>query len=74
MNLDRIKFLEMFICTLCKMQTIGFQKLAIAFETPAKYGRQAKNTYKYGLEIIAMALLNPLEINKIDIFIFLAYT
>ena len=36
MNLARIKFFEMFICALCKVQTVGFQKLAIAFETSAK--------------------------------------
>ena len=34
--LARIKFFEMFICALCKVQTVGFQKLAIAFETSAK--------------------------------------
>jgi len=33
MNLARIKFFGMFICALCKVQTVCFEKLAIAFET-----------------------------------------
>jgi hypothetical protein len=36
MNLARIKFFGMFICALCKVQTVCFEKLAIAFETEAK--------------------------------------
>ena len=39
-----------------------------------KHGRPAKSTFKYGLEIIATALLNPFAINKIDIFKFLSCT
>jgi hypothetical protein len=35
MNLARIKFLGLFICALCKVQTICFEKLATAFETEA---------------------------------------
>jgi hypothetical protein len=37
MNLARINFLGIFICALCKAQTVGYEKLASAFETPAKY-------------------------------------
>ena len=36
MNSARIKFLGMFICALCKVQTVCFEKLAPAFETCAK--------------------------------------
>jgi len=32
MNLARIKFFGMFICALCKVQNVCFEKLAIAFE------------------------------------------
>jgi hypothetical protein len=35
MNLAHIKFFGLFICTLCKVQTICFEKLATAFETDA---------------------------------------
>jgi hypothetical protein len=35
MNLARIKFFGMFICALCKVQTVCFEKLATAFETDA---------------------------------------
>ncbi|MDR0295805.1 MAG: IS4 family transposase, partial [Prevotellaceae bacterium] len=33
MNLARIKFFGMFICALCKVQTVCFEKLVIAFES-----------------------------------------
>jgi hypothetical protein len=36
MNLARIKFLGLFLCALCKVQTVGLYKLAAAFETDAK--------------------------------------
>lgn len=36
MNLARIKLFGMFICALCKVQTVGFEKLATAFETRSK--------------------------------------
>jgi hypothetical protein len=36
MNLARIKFFGMFICALCKVQTVGYEKLAAAFEATAK--------------------------------------
>jgi hypothetical protein len=36
MNLARIKFFGMFICALCKVQTVGYEKPATAFETEAK--------------------------------------
>lgn len=32
LNFARIKFIAMFICALCKVQNVGFQKLAIAFD------------------------------------------
>jgi hypothetical protein len=33
MNLARIKFFGLFICALCKVQTVCFEKLAVSFET-----------------------------------------
>ena len=36
MNLARIKFFGLFLCALCKVQTICFEKLATAFESEAK--------------------------------------
>jgi len=36
MNLARIKFMGMFIYALCKVQTVCFEKLCIAFETDTK--------------------------------------
>lgn len=34
-NLARIRFISMFICSLCKVQTVGFEKLANAFNSKA---------------------------------------
>jgi len=36
MNLARIKFLGMFICALCKVQSVSYEKLKTAFESDAK--------------------------------------
>jgi len=36
MNLARIKFFGLFICALCKVQSVCFEKLACGFESPAK--------------------------------------
>jgi hypothetical protein len=36
MNMARIKFFGMFICALCKVQTVCFEKLATTFESNAK--------------------------------------
>lgn len=35
-NLDRIKFMSLFICALCKVQTVCFKKLAYCFDHPSK--------------------------------------
>jgi hypothetical protein len=39
-----------------------------------KHGRKAKSIFKYGLEMIATALLNPLINTNLDVFIFLSCT
>lgn len=36
MNMARIKFFSLFICALCKVQTVCFEKLASAFDTDVK--------------------------------------
>jgi hypothetical protein len=33
MNLARIKFIGLFICALCKVQSVCFEKLAASFDT-----------------------------------------
>ncbi|TKG95908.1 hypothetical protein EYV94_06345 [Puteibacter caeruleilacunae] len=35
-NLARLKLISIFVITLCKVQTVGFEKLANAFDTEAK--------------------------------------
>jgi len=36
MNLARIKFFGLFICALCKVQTVYFEKLSASFDTEVK--------------------------------------
>jgi len=39
-----------------------------------KHGRRAKSLFKYGLEMIAAVLLNPLAMVEVDVFKFLSCT
>jgi hypothetical protein len=47
MNLARIKFLGMFICALCKVQTVNYEKLSAAFETEAKSDSSRRRIQRY---------------------------
>ena len=47
MNLARIKFFGMFIGALCKVQTVGFEKPATAFETRAKSGSSLRRIQRF---------------------------
>ncbi len=35
-NLARIKFFGLFLCALCKVRTVGFERLSVAFDSQAK--------------------------------------
>jgi len=52
MNLARIKFFGMFICALCKVQSVGFEKLAIAFETTAKSDSSLRRIQRFMAEYV----------------------
>jgi len=54
MNLARIKFFGMFICALCKVQTVCFEKLACAFESEA----QANSSLRRIQRFMAQYVLN----------------
>ena len=47
MNLARIKFFGLFICALCKVQTVCFEKLATAFENEAAYGSSLRRIQRF---------------------------
>ncbi|MDR1055193.1 MAG: IS4 family transposase, partial [Prevotellaceae bacterium] len=47
MNIARVKFFGLFICALCKVQTVSFCKLATAFETPAKSGSALRRIQRF---------------------------
>jgi hypothetical protein len=94
MNLARIRFFGLFICALCKFQTVCFEKLfsivMLAFARAyvvgvhvnnhvkpirmLKHGKKAKSLFKYGLQIIATILPNPMTVIDLDIFKFLSCT
>jgi len=75
-NRSRIKFIAMFVAALCKVQTVGFEKLANAFDTPAKSASSLRRiqrfvaTYVFDRDIVArliFALLPERENLKLSI-------
>ncbi|MDR3267611.1 MAG: IS4 family transposase, partial [Tannerella sp.] len=40
----------MFICALCKVQTVGYEKLAVAFETEAKADSSLRRIQRFMAE------------------------
>jgi hypothetical protein len=47
MNLSRIKFFGLFICTLCKVQTVCFEKNACGFETACQTGSSLRRIQRF---------------------------
>jgi hypothetical protein len=47
MNLARIKFLGMFICALCKVQTVCFERLACSFETSTQSNSSLRRIQRF---------------------------
>lgn len=47
MNLARIKFFGLFICALCKVQTVCFEKLAASFETDVGVGSSLRRIQRF---------------------------
>jgi hypothetical protein len=66
MNFARIKFFGMFICVLCKVQTVGFEKLATAFETGSKSDSSLRRIQRFmadyclDTDLIALLIFNLL--------------
>jgi hypothetical protein len=52
MNLARIKFFGLFICALCKVQTVCFEKLAVGFDCPAKVDSSLRRIQRFMAEYI----------------------
>jgi hypothetical protein len=52
MNIARVKFLGLFICALCKVQTVCFEKLSTAFETDAKTGSSLRRIQRFMAEYL----------------------
>jgi len=60
MNLARIKFFGLFICALCKVQTVCFEKLAASFDTEVKVGSSLRRIQRF----IALYVLDTNIISK----------
>ena len=52
MNLARIKFFGLFICALCKVQTVCFEKLAASFETDVKVDSSLRRIQRFMSEYL----------------------
>lgn len=52
MNLARIKFFGLFICALCKVQTVCFEKLAVAFDSPAQVDSSLRRIQRFMAEYL----------------------
>ncbi len=63
MNLARIKFFGLFICALCKVQTVCFEKLATAFETGVKVDSSLRRIQRFMAEYM-------LDVHLIARFVF----
>jgi len=50
MNLARIKFFGLFVCALCKIQTVCFEKLAVGFDTEAKVASSLRRIQRFMAE------------------------
>lgn len=50
MNLARIKFFGLFITALCKVQTVCFEKLSCAFDSPAKCNSSLRRIQRFMAE------------------------
>lgn len=47
MNIARIKFFGLFICALCKVQTVCFEKLAASFDSEVKVGSSLRRIQRF---------------------------
>ena len=47
MNLARIKFFGLFICALCRVQTVCFEKLAVSFDTDVRVGSSLRRIQRF---------------------------
>jgi hypothetical protein len=47
MNMARIKFFSLFICALCKVQSVCFEKLSNAFDTDVKRGSSLRRIQRF---------------------------
>ena len=52
MNLARIKFFGLFISALCKVQTVGFERIACGFETHAKVDSSLRRIQRFISEYV----------------------
>jgi len=52
MNLARIRFFCLFICALCKVQTVCFEKLVAGFNSEVKVGSSLRRIQRFMAEYL----------------------
>ena len=52
MNLSRIKFFGLFLCALCKVQSVSFEKLSTAFESEARRESSLRRIQRFMAEYV----------------------
>ena len=52
MNLARIKFFGLFICALCRVQTVCFEKLAVSFDADVRVGSSLRRIQRFMSEYL----------------------
>ncbi len=70
-NFVRLKLISMFVIALCKVQTVGFEKLANAFDTKAKADSRLRRIQRFNTPagadhepIIIILVANKFEIKR----------
>jgi len=84
MNLARIKFFGLFICALCKVQTVCFEKVATAFDSDAMVDSSLRRIQRFMAEYMldtrliarfVFSLLTDIDrINKLFALVIFAFT
>jgi len=60
MNLARIKFFGLFICALCKVQTVCFEKLAVSFDADVMVDSSLRRIQRFMSEYLLDTNLSSL--------------
>ncbi|NOX86744.1 MAG: hypothetical protein GXO86_12410 [Chlorobi bacterium] len=69
LNLARIKFISLFIIALCKVQTVTFEKIAVAFENEAYTSSPFLTDLDRIEKLLSLVLITFVWVYKIGIYL-----